>query len=58
MLLQFRYPKKLLSQLRSAQPPVIARIQENKVILDPRTVLPEQDGKLITIIQNFSKEEG
>jgi L-seryl-tRNA(Ser) seleniumtransferase len=29
--------------LRQADPPVIARIQEGRVILDLRTVPPEQD---------------
>jgi L-seryl-tRNA(Ser) seleniumtransferase len=28
-------------------PPIIARIEDERLLLDPRTVLPEQDGVLI-----------
>jgi L-seryl-tRNA(Ser) seleniumtransferase len=55
--LSTRNPEKFLSLLRSNQIPVIARIKDNKVILDPRTVLPEQDQILITSIQKIIKEE-
>jgi len=54
--LSVRSPQKFLSQLRSASTPVIARIQDNKVFLDPRTVLPEQDALLLSILQNTFKE--
>ena len=54
--LSVRSPQNFLSQLRSASTPVIARIQDNKVILDPRTVLPEQDALLLSILQNTIKE--
>ena len=36
-------PEKLLSALRSQPTPLIARIEQDTVRLDPRTVLPEQD---------------
>lgn len=36
----------LAAQLRRANPPVIARIQDDRVLLDLRAVLPEQDGLL------------
>lgn len=36
-------PESLLSRLRSRSMPVIARIEDDAVRLDPRTVLPEQD---------------
>ena len=36
-------PESLLSALRSQPTPVIGRIEEDTVRLDPRTVLPEQD---------------
>jgi L-seryl-tRNA(Ser) seleniumtransferase len=36
-----------LKKLRQEQPPVIARIENERVLLDPRTVLPEQDGALL-----------
>ena len=46
-------PTKLLAQLRDANPPVIARIQDDRVVLDPRTILPEQDGPLIKVVSNI-----
>ncbi len=37
----------LAARLRSASPPVIGRIEDDEVLLDPRTVLPEQDADLV-----------
>lgn len=48
-------PVRLLARLRDADPPVIARIQDDHVVIDPRTVLPEQDPILVsTLIKNIS----
>jgi len=33
-------------RLRAASPPVVARVQDGRLLLDLRTVLPEQDGQL------------
>ncbi|MCB2209648.1 L-seryl-tRNA(Sec) selenium transferase [bacterium] len=40
-------PDQILSELRNAQIPVIARIEDDRVLLDPRTVLPEQEAPLL-----------
>ncbi|MBN2147877.1 MAG: L-seryl-tRNA(Sec) selenium transferase [Anaerolineales bacterium] len=40
-------PKDVLERLRKSQPPIIGRAEEGRVILDPRTVLPEQDAALL-----------
>ncbi|MDP2952145.1 MAG: L-seryl-tRNA(Sec) selenium transferase, partial [Chloroflexota bacterium] len=37
----------LAARLRSGEPPVVARIERNRLLLDPRTVLPEEDKPLI-----------
>ena len=37
----------LAGRLRHMSPPVIGRIENDEVLLDPRTVLPEQDGDLV-----------
>jgi L-seryl-tRNA(Ser) seleniumtransferase len=37
----------LAAELRRATPPVIGRIESGRLLLDPRTVLPEQDGALL-----------
>lgn len=40
-------PTKLASDLRQQDPPIIARITEDQVVFDPRTVLPGQEQALI-----------
>jgi L-seryl-tRNA(Ser) seleniumtransferase len=40
----------LAHKLRKTNPPVITRLEEGLVWLDPRTVLPEQDKTLVTIL--------
>jgi len=43
---------KFLEKLRQEQPPVIARTENDRILLDPRTVLPEQDGALLVNLAN------
>jgi L-seryl-tRNA(Ser) seleniumtransferase len=40
----------LASRLRASDLPVIGRIQEGRLLLNPRTVLPEQDQQLVAVI--------
>ncbi len=44
-------PTKFLERLRRANPPVVARIEEERVLCDPRTVLPDQENDLLRAIQ-------
>jgi len=41
LALNVKSPDKFLKKLREARPPVIARTENNKVLLDPRTVLDD-----------------
>jgi len=41
--LSFSKPDKFLSLLRKQNPPIIARIQNNQVVFDPRTVIDYQE---------------
>jgi L-seryl-tRNA(Ser) seleniumtransferase len=41
----------LARRLRLGQPPVVARIERDHVLLDPRTVLPEEDASLIAAVR-------
>jgi len=41
----------LAEKLRQSDPPVIARIENDRLLFDPRTVLPEQEQTLITILK-------
>jgi L-seryl-tRNA(Ser) seleniumtransferase len=40
-------PDEFMRALRNAHPPVIARIEDDRVLLDPRTVFPEQEAALL-----------
>ena len=40
----------LAGRLRKSSPPVMGRIEEDRVLLDPRTVLPKQDASLLEIL--------
>ena len=44
-------PNRLLGRLRQASPPIIARLEADRVMLDPRTVLPEQEPALLHGLQ-------
>lgn len=44
-------PDQFLARLRQMRPPIIARILEGAIVLDPRTVLPEQEGVLLDGLQ-------
>ncbi|MSQ07449.1 MAG: L-seryl-tRNA(Sec) selenium transferase [Dehalococcoidia bacterium] len=43
-------PEAVLEQLRRCHPPVVARIEADRVLLDPRTVLPEEDAPLLRAV--------
>ena len=42
---------RLIDRLRAAEPPVIARIEEGRVVLDPRTVLADEDEPLLRALR-------
>ncbi len=46
-------PDKFLAKLRQNTPPVIARAENGQVLLDPRTVLPEQDATLLAALKTI-----
>jgi L-seryl-tRNA(Ser) seleniumtransferase len=41
-------PDAMMRALRHQNPPVIARAERGKILLDPRTVLPQDDGLLVS----------
>ncbi len=41
----------LAARLRAGNPPVVARILRDHLLLDPRTVLPEQDSLLLEVLR-------
>lgn len=44
-------PNHFLSILRTGSPAIIARVDQERVVFDPRSVLPEHDQELVTGIQ-------
>ncbi len=43
-------PDALAAALRAADPPVLARIEEGRLVLDPRTVLAEEERTLLKVV--------
>jgi len=41
----------LAARLRGCDPPVVGRIEEGRVVLDPRTVMPGEDGELLKAVR-------
>jgi L-seryl-tRNA(Ser) seleniumtransferase len=52
LALTVRSPDRIMEKLRQNQPPVIARLEMDRVVFDPRTVLPEQDQDLLAAIKH------
>jgi L-seryl-tRNA(Ser) seleniumtransferase len=50
-------PDKFLSRLRKNHPPVIARTENDRIFLDPRTVLLEQESILLAILRTILSEQ-
>ncbi|MEE8442236.1 MAG: L-seryl-tRNA(Sec) selenium transferase, partial [Dehalococcoidia bacterium] len=40
----------LAARLRCASPPIVARIEGERVLLDPRTVSPEEEKSLVRVV--------
>ncbi len=52
LTLQVIQPNRFLARLRKASPPILGRIEDDRVALDPRTVLAEQEAALLVGLQN------
>lgn len=44
-------PERFMKRLRRSQPPLIARLENDRILLDPRTVLPEQEAALLSVLR-------
>jgi len=53
--LSVKSPDKFLRKLRDQHPPIIARTENDKILFDPRTVLPEFEGALLVGVENALK---
>jgi L-seryl-tRNA(Ser) seleniumtransferase len=57
LALQARSPDRLAAQLRAGEHPVIARVEQDQVLLDPRTVLAGQDEPLLAGVKSARQAE-
>jgi L-seryl-tRNA(Ser) seleniumtransferase len=56
LALKVKSPDRFSARLRSQLPPVIARTENDMVLLDPRTVLKEQENDLLSILNHLLLE--
>jgi L-seryl-tRNA(Ser) seleniumtransferase len=45
----------LATRLRTSDPPVIARVDEGRVLLDLRTVFARQDALIVAVLQRIAR---
>jgi L-seryl-tRNA(Ser) seleniumtransferase len=50
--LTIKSPKYFTEKLRQENPPLIVRTEKDRILLDPRTVLPEQDALMLENLAN------
>jgi len=55
---EFKTVQELARRLRCQQPSVVARLEGNRLLLDPRTVLPEEDEALLQAVHGAWKATG
>ncbi len=55
LALKVKSPAKLAERLREADPPIITRVQEDLLLLDPRTVFPWQEEDLLKGLESIGK---
>ena len=51
------HPDRLAAALRAADPPVVARIEDGRLVLDPRTVLLEEEQDLLSVVLEVTRGE-
>lgn len=55
LALDVKSPDRFLEELRRQPAPIIARTENDRILLDPRTVLPEEEGALLAGLMNVLK---
>lgn len=57
LALSVDHPQAFLKQLRQAAMPVIARVEDDQVLFDPRTVLPRQEEELLHTLRGMGEND-
>ena len=47
----------VMKLLRGGRPPVVARVEDERVLFDPRTVSPDEDGELLKALQGLNVQD-
>ncbi|MGB2895282.1 MAG: L-seryl-tRNA(Sec) selenium transferase [Anaerolineales bacterium] len=55
LALEVKHPNAFAGRLRGVDPPIVARVEDDRVVLDPRTVLTDQENDLLLGIQRVLK---
>ncbi len=55
LALDVKHPNAFAGRLREGDPPIIARVEDDRVVLDPRTVLADQENDLLNGIERVLK---
>ena len=58
LALEVKKPNALAARLRAMSPPIVARVTDNQLRLDPRTVSPEDEPALLHGLHNALREQG
>jgi L-seryl-tRNA(Ser) seleniumtransferase len=58
LALPAKHVDSLAERLRGSTPPIVARIESGRLLLDPRTVLPEEDEALLAALRHAVGEDG
>lgn len=58
LALKIASPNEFAARLRQNSPPIIARIDENRIVFDPRTVLANEEEALLAGIERCAKMQG
>jgi L-seryl-tRNA(Ser) seleniumtransferase len=57
LALSVKSSTRFVEKLHRQQPPIIARTENDRILLDPRTVMPDQEGALLVGLMNAIKEK-
>jgi L-seryl-tRNA(Ser) seleniumtransferase len=52
LALTVRSPERFMARLRGGKPPVIARVESDRVVFDPRTVLADQEDSFLAVVRS------
>ena len=51
--IESEHPNDAARSLRECEPPIVARVERDRLILDPRTVLPDEDAAVVAALRQL-----